>query len=109
MRSDLRGVLACPTPKAAAIASRVTSSGVPPRPPGDDRRSTSRRLLAHERRDPVDLVWDRSDQPHLDADAARAARASQEPFVFATSPETSSFPIVTIAALGTSGEYRSVE
>ena len=33
-------------------------------------------------------------------------RASQEPFVFATSPESSSFPIVTMAAVATSAEYK---
>src|SRR5439155_6214121 len=33
--------------------------------------------------------------------------ASQEPFVFATSPETSSFPIVRMTALATASEYRN--
>ena len=33
-------------------------------------------------------------------------RASQEPFVLSTSPESSSFPIVTMAAVATSAEYK---
>src|SRR5438128_3931151 len=37
---------------------------------------------------------------------ASSRAASHEPFVFGTSPESNSFPIVTMAAVATSAEYK---
>ena len=81
--------------------------GRPAEPAGDEHDVGRRRLLAHEGRDLLDLVGHDGDQRDRDAERREPPR-EPAPFVFSTSPETSSFPIVTIAARGTRREYTSV-
>ena len=85
------------TSNAAASASRVMSSGVPPRPPVTSRwstRSRSRRTNSTMRS--VSSGTDALIATLTPSDSSR--RASHEAFVFSVSPETSSFPIVKMAA-----------
>src|SRR5439155_16646238 len=95
-------------PQAAARASGVTSSGVPPRPPVTTTRSArsacSRSVVAISSISSGTTAIRRTSTP-----AASSRRASQLPFVFSTSPERSSLPIVTIAADAIVGQYCLVQ
>ena len=67
-RASSSGTGSCGTPNAAASASRVMSSGVPPRPPVTIRWSTRVALAPHELDDPLGLVRHRGadHDPHAE-------------------------------------------
>src|SRR5215211_4086322 len=98
------GTGSCGTPNAAATASRVRSSGVPPRPPVTTTTSApsacSRRNGATRSTASGTAAMSSTRRP-----SCSSRRASHVAFVFATSPETSSLPIVRIAAVGMSRIY----
>jgi uncharacterized protein len=92
------GTSSCGTPNAAAIASRVRSSSVPPSPPVTSRKST--RGASLRTNSATASISSGSAAVIRTATPSGASRfASHEAFVFGTSPETSSFPIVTIEAV----------
>src|SRR6266511_1936187 len=102
------GTASCPTPNAAASASRVKSSGVPPSPPVTSTKSTSGASRRTKRA--TASISSGTAARIVTLTPMRSSRcASQAPFVSATSPDVSSLPIVRIAAVGIASEYGSVE
>ena len=92
------GTISCWTPNAAATASRVMSSGVPPRPPVTIRKSTrgpSRCSTSTMRSSSSGTVVIRTTRTPSDS----SRLASLDAFVFGVSPDTSSLPMVRIAAV----------
>ena len=76
---------------------------------GDEHEVDVGRLATDEARDGVDLVGHRRRAIATSTPSRSSRCASQLPFVFATSPDVSSLPIVRIAAVGIGGEYCNVE